>query len=322
MKNKVLQMDNVYKEFVSGGISDRKTVKAVNGISCYVLENETYSLVGESGCGKSTTGRLAIGLLKPTYGDVLYRNIRLNSLSDSKMKPFRPKLQMIFQDPYTALNRRMTIGKIIEEPLKINKISTNSKERHDMVAAALEKVGIREDQYYRYPHEFSGGQRQRIGLARAMILNPELIVCDEPVSALDVSIQSQVLNLMKKLQQDSGMSYLFISHNMSVVRYISDRVGVMYLGSLVEEAPTDELFSHPAHPYTKALLSAIPVANPHISENRIVMKGEIPSPLNIPEGCPFHSRCSAAREICCRKMPKITDLGGEHRIRCWLYSAK
>lgn len=322
-KDVILFVEDLTKHFPVGRQSftkHPKTVKAVNNVYFKLRENEVLAIVGESGCGKSTTGRAAMRLIEPTSGRIYYRGEDIMKYSNSMLKKFRSKMQMVFQDPYSSLNPRITVGALIEECLTIHHMCDSREERHDRAMEMLKKVGIREDQYYRYPHEFSGGQRQRIGLARALIVNPEIVVCDEPVSALDVSIQSQVLNLMKDMQQEYKLSYIFISHDMSVVRYISDRVAVMYLGYIVEEAPTEVIFENPTHPYTQALLSAIPEANPHVKRERIVLNGEIPSPLNPPKGCPFHDRCKYATDICKEKMPERKKMGKHHYVSCHKYS--
>lgn len=294
------------------------SVKAIDGVSLEIFEGETLSLVGESGCGKSTTGRCAIGLLSITEGDVLYKGQSFANLKERKKRNLAKELQMIFQDPYSSLNPRMRIGEILEEPLKIHKIC-GKQERMKRVREMLKKVGLREDQYYRYPHEFSGGQKQRIGIARALMLNPQFIVCDEAVSALDVSIQSQILNLLSELKQERNMTYLFISHNMSVVRYISDRVGVMYLGHLMELSATDALYANPLHPYTQALLAAVPEVNPHEKKKTIKLEGDIPSPINPPSGCVFHNRCPYAKSICMESVPNLMEIESGHLVACFLY---
>lgn len=319
-KRVILDVKHLSKEFAvkSGFGKMPKSVKAVTDVSFTIRENETFSLVGESGCGKSTTGRTVLRLIEPTSGEIYYRGTDLTKISKKDIRIMRQKMQMVFQDPYSSLNPRKTIGAIVEEAMEINHIGRNKKERMEMAMQMLRKVGIRGDQYYRYPHEFSGGQKQRIGIARALVLNPEIIVCDEPVSALDVSIQSQVLNLLNDIKRDMNISYLFISHNMSVVRYISDRIGVMYLGSIVEEAPTDELFANPLHPYTKALLSAVPEANPHVHNERIALTGEIPSPMNPPQGCKFHNRCPYATEECMYHEPRRLEVSPGHFVSCHL----
>ncbi len=316
----IFSVENLTKEFYSGGFfgKNKKIIKAVNDVNFSLHEKETYSLVGESGCGKSTTGRAALRLIEPTAGKIMYRGREVTKFSSREMMEFRRRVQMIFQDPYSSLNPRMTIDQIVKEPLKIHK-TTLKQEYNQKTAEILEKVGIRPDQFKRYPHEFSGGQKQRISMARALILNPEIIVCDEPVSALDVSIQAQVLNLFRKLQEELNVSYLFISHDMSVVKYISDRIGVMYLGSIVEEAETEELFAHPLHPYTQALLSAVPEADPEIKKERIILEGEIPSPLNIPSGCPFRTRCKYATEKCASERPVSKEVAPGHRVACHQY---
>ena len=307
MADKILEVKNLKKYFpVESKVRvEPKSVKAVDDVSFDVYRNETLSIVGESGCGKSTTGRCLIGLNKPTSGEVIYNGKNIVGISDKEQRVLCKDLQMIFQDPYSSLNPRMTIGSILEEPLIIHKICKTKEERMQRVLDMFEKVGMRRDHYYRYPHEFSGGQRQRIGIARALILEPKLVVCDEPVSALDVSIQSQVLNLLAEVKKEMNITYVFISHNMSVVRYISDRVGVMYLGHLVELADTEELYNNPLHPYTQALLSTVPEPDPHVKREQIMLKGDIPSPLNPPSGCIFHNRCPYNEPICQDQMPPL-----------------
>lgn len=294
-----------------------KSVKAVDDVSFDVYRGETFSLVGESGCGKSTTGRCLIHLLEATEGTITYNGKDITRIKEKERRALTEELQMIFQDPYTSLNPRMTVGSIIEEPLLIHRKCASKEERMQRGLAMLEKVGLRKDQYFRFPHEFSGGQRQRIGLARALICNPSLVVCDEPVSALDVSIQSQVLNLLEEMKEELGVTYIFISHNMSVVRYISDRVGVMYLGHLVELAETEELYKNPVHPYTKALLSAVPEIDPHVKKEQIILEGDIPSPINPPSGCVFHNRCPYATSECRDAVPKFTEKEKGHFVACF-----
>lgn len=293
------------------------SVKAIDDISLKVYRNETLSLVGESGCGKSTTGRCAIGLLSATDGSVQYNGREIAHLKGKGKKELSKEMQMIFQDPYSSLNPRKTVGAILEETMVIHHTVKSKAERMQKAMEMFLKVGMREDQYYRYPHEFSGGQKQRIGIARALMLSPKLVVCDEPVSALDVSIQSQILNLLLKMKQEGNITYIFISHNMSVVRYISDRVGVMYLGHLVELAPTEELYSHPLHPYTKALLSAVPEVDPHSKKEKIKLQGDIPSPLNPPSGCVFHNRCPYVTTFCGDAVPTLSEVSPEHFVACF-----
>ena len=319
MADKILEVKNLKKYFpVESKVRvEPKSVKAVDDVSFDVYRNETLSIVGESGCGKSTTGRCLIGLNKPTSGEVIYNGKNIVGISDKEQRVLCKDLQMIFQDPYSSLNPRMTIGSILEEPLIIHKICKTKEERMQRVLDMLEKVGMRRDHYYRYPHEFSGGQRQRIGLARALILEPKLVVCDEPVSALDVSIQSQVLNLLAEVKKEMNITYVFISHNMSVVRYISDRVGVMYLGHLVELAGTEELYNNPLHPYTQALLSTVPEPDPHVKREQIMLKGDIPSPLNPPSGCIFHNRCPYNEPICQDQMPPLVEIKPGHFVACY-----
>lgn len=319
MADKILEVKNLKKYFpVESKVRvEPKSVKAVDDVSFDVYRNETLSIVGESGCGKSTTGRCLIGLNKPTSGEVIYNGKNIVGISDKEQRVLCKDLQMIFQDPYSSLNPRMTIGSILEEPLIIHKICKTKEERMQRVLDMFEKVGMRRDHYYRYPHEFSGGQRQRIGIARALILEPKLVVCDEPVSALDVSIQSQVLNLLAEVKKEMNITYVFISHNMSVVRYISDRVGVMYLGHLVELADTEELYNNPLHPYTQALLSTVPEPDPHVKREQIMLKGDIPSPLNPPSGCIFHNRCPYNEPICQDQMPPLVEIKPGHFVACY-----
>ncbi|KAB2336356.1 dipeptide ABC transporter ATP-binding protein [Cytobacillus depressus] len=297
---------------------EKTFVQAVNDVSFTLYKGETYGLVGESGCGKSTTGRTILKLTDPTEGQAIYNGSNIFKLSEQELRKVRQDIQMVFQDPYSSLNPRKRIGKTLEEPLVIHNIG-NAHERTEIVMEILHTVGLQLEHYYRYPHEFSGGQRQRIGLARALILNPKILIMDEPVSALDVSIQSQILNLLKKLQSELDLSFLFISHDMGVVRHISDRIGVMYLGRLVEEAPTDELFSAPLHPYTQALLSAVPVPKLGTKRERVILKGDLPSPMNPPSGCVFHTRCPFVMERCKSEVPQKKHKTMEHHVACHLY---
>ena len=318
----ILQVKNLRKHFPVDGLfgklgKKKGIVKAVDGVSFDLYEGETYGLVGESGCGKSTTGRTILRLLEPTEGEAIYQNKNIFEYNRAEMREIRKDLQMVFQDPYSSLNPRKRIGQTIEEPLIIHGIA-NANERTEMAMDILEKVGMRVDHYYRYPHELSGGQRQRIGLARALIVDPKIIVADEPVSALDVSIQSQVINLLQKLQNELKLTYLFIAHDISVVRHSSDRIGVMYLGHLVEEASTDDLIEDPLHPYTKALLSAVPIPNPKHKKERIILKGDLPSPLNPPTGCVFHTRCPFAMDICKQQKPVMQEKKPGHKVACHL----
>lgn len=316
----LLEVKNLKKHFpVRSGLftgkENQQVVKAVDGISFNIYEGETYGLVGESGCGKSTTGRSILRLTEPTSGQAIYRGEDIFSFKGKRKKEVYKDIQMVFQDPYSSLNPRKRIGQSLEEPLAIHRIGTK-EERTDLVMEMLSKVGLRVDHYYRYPHELSGGQRQRIGLARAIGVNPQLIIADEPVSALDVSIQSQVINILEDLQDELGLTYLFIAHDISVVRHISDRIGVMYLGHLVEEGKTEELLENPKHPYTQALLSAVPIPNPKIKRERIILKGDLPSPIDPPSGCVFHTRCPIAQDICKLSTPKEVRVSETHKASC------
>lgn len=295
----------------------KKVVKAVEDVSFELYEGETLGIVGESGCGKSTTGRTLLRLIEPTEGKVYLEGKDILTFNKRELRDARKNIQMVFQDPYSSLNPRLRIGNILEESLKIHGIG-NKNERTTKVLEMLNLVGLNEAQYYRFPHEFSGGQRQRIGLARALIVNPKVVVCDEPVSALDVSVQAQIINLLRNLQKTLSVSFVFIAHDISVVRHISDRIGVMYLGHMVEEAATEELFANPKHPYTKSLLSAVPLPNPELKKERIILKGDLPSPLNPPSGCVFHTRCPVAMDICKSAVPARSNVTETHAVRCHL----
>jgi len=318
-KQPLLEVVNVSRLFPAqrtlNSLWKRAMVTAVKDVSLRLYEGETYGLVGESGSGKSTTGRMIVGLTKPTTGEVRYRGTDLYKLSREDYRMMRRKIQFVFQDPFSSLNPKKRIGDILEEPLIIHRLGSQAARREE-VFRMLDAVGLRPEHYFRYPHELSGGQAQRIGIARALILKPDILVCDEPVSALDVSIQSQILNLFKKLQQEMKLTMLFISHDMSVVRYISDRIGVMYLGTIVEEAPTDELFRNAQHPYTQALLSAVPDYSRQRRRERIVLRGEVPSPINPPSGCVFHTRCPYATERCKIEVPSLRSAGSSHQVAC------
>jgi peptide/nickel transport system ATP-binding protein/oligopeptide transport system ATP-binding protein len=319
-KSDLLVVKNLVKHFpIRSGLLQRTSawVKAVDNVSFAVRQGETLGMVGESGCGKTTIGRTILRLVEPTSGEIAFEGHDLTKMSNRDLKPLRRDMQIIFQDPYASLNPRIPIGESVMEGLQIHNIG-NPKDRWEVAINMLKKVGLEEYHARRYPHEFSGGQRQRIGIARALALNPKFIVCDEPVSALDVSIQSQVLNILKDLQQEFGLTYLFIAHNLSVVEHISDRVAVMYLGKMVELADRDVLYREPLHPYTRALLSAIPVAHPNQKRERTILKGDVPSPLNPPKGCRFHTRCPIAVEKCSQEEPEFKEIRPGHFAACWL----
>lgn len=316
----LVQVTNLTKYFpIKQGMFGKEVghVKAVDGLTFDIRKGETLGLVGESGCGKSTTGRLILRLLEPTAGSVEFEGKNIFEASSSEMRALRKDMQIIFQDPYASLNPRMSVGDIIAEPLRLFKLASGA-EIQKKVEYLLGCVGLAPYQARRYPHEFSGGQRQRVGIARALALNPKLIICDEPVSALDVSIQSQVLNLLKDLQQEFGLTYLFIAHGLNVVKHVSDRIGVMYLGKMVELATDDELYQNPVHPYTKALLSAVPIPDPRAKKERIILTGDVPSPVNPPQGCRFHTRCYACQDICKQHEPVFKRIKPGHWVACHL----
>ena len=320
----LLDVKHLKKHFpIKGGVFSKTIgyVYAVDDINFTLEKGETLGLVGESGCGKSTTGRTILRLIEPTDGAIYFEGQDITNLDKSAMRALRREMQIIFQDPYASLNPRMTVGSIIGEPLEIHKIAKGS-EKEERVASLLQKVGLRAEDMRKYPHEFSGGQRQRIGIARALALNPKLIVCDEPVSALDVSIQAQVINLLEDLQAEFGLSYLFIAHNLNVVEHISNRVAVMYLGQIVELASDEELYKNPQHPYTEALLSAVPIPDPTVKKKRIILEGDVPSPINPPNGCHFHTRCMYKDKICEEVEPEFKDIGGGHWVACHFRPAR
>jgi oligopeptide transport system ATP-binding protein len=322
-KETLVRVEGLKKYFpITKGIVIQRqvgAVKAVDGISFEIIRGETLGLVGESGCGKSTTGRTILQLYRPTEGAVFFEDDNLAELKGSPLRHMRRRMQMIFQDPYASLNPRMTVGNIIGEPLEVHNVASG-KQRRERVQELLALVGLNPYFVNRYPHEFSGGQRQRIGVARALALQPDFIVCDEPISALDVSIQAQVVNLLEELQGKFGLTYLFIAHDLSMVRHISDRVAVMYLGKIVELTDRNQLYENPLHPYTQALLSAVPIPDPvaDAKRKRIILEGDVPSPVNPPQGCNFNTRCPKAIEICFEQDPEFIEIGGGHRCACHL----
>ncbi|MFE8700639.1 ABC transporter ATP-binding protein [Cytobacillus sp. FJAT-54145] len=318
-KEVLLKVNNLKKYFDLGR---KEILQAVDGVSFEIYKGETFGIVGESGCGKSTAGRTIIGLYNQTDGEVIYDGNDVHSMSNKEKFEFHRKMQMIFQDPYASLNPRSTVREIISEPMEVHGLYPNKKERLERVYQLLEDVGLNRDHANRYPHEFSGGQRQRIGIARALALDPEFIIADEPISALDVSVQAQVVNLLKRLQEEKGLTYLFIAHDLSMVKQISDRIGVMYLGHLVELTASNQLYKNPLHPYTQALLSAIPIPDPDIEDKRerIILQGELPSPINPPSGCVFRTRCPAAMEACAESKPEWQEIDKDHFVACHLYN--
>ncbi|UQD52155.1 oligopeptide ABC transporter ATP-binding protein OppF [Bacillus methanolicus] len=320
-KQVLLEVNNLKKHFFLG---KGEILKAVDGITFKIYKGETFGIVGESGCGKSTAGRTIIGLYDRTEGEVLFKGKNVHQLTEKEKFAFRRQMQMIFQDPYASLNPRSTVREIISEPMEVHGIYKNKKEQLERVYQLLEDVGLNRDHANRYPHEFSGGQRQRIGIARALALDPEFIIADEPISALDVSVQAQVVNLLKRLQKEKGLTYLFIAHDLSMVKQISDRIGVMYLGHLVELTASSQLYKNPLHPYTQALMSAIPIPDPDIEDKRerIILKGELPSPVNPPSGCVFRTRCQHAMDVCARQKPSWIEVDSNHYVACHLYDRK
>lgn len=317
MNSPLIEARNLSKSFAIGGgfLAKKKVVRAVEDVSLQIQRGETFGLVGESGCGKSTIGRTLLRLYEPTSGQIFFEG---SDITKANMRPYRKKMQIVFQDPYASLDPRMTVGDIVGEPLDIYHAYESKAERREKILELLNLVGLNSEHMNRYPHEFSGGQRQRVSIARSMALRPDFMVCDEPISALDVSIQAQVINMLMELQQKLNMTYLFIAHDLNVVRHISKRVGVMYLGSLVEVCDANELYKNPLHPYTQALLSAIPIPDPNVSRSRhrVVLEGEVPSPMNPPKGCKFHTRCPYARDICREARPETIEVGQGHTCAC------
>ena len=314
--DKLLEIQNLKKYFlIKGEKAGRNMLRAVDDISIDIFKGETLGLVGESGSGKTTAGRTLLRLYEPTEGSIIYDG---KDITKVHMQPYRRKMQYIFQDPYASLNPRMTVGDIVGEPIDIHHLAANKNDRKERIARLLDQVGLNSEQATRYPHEFSGGQRQRIGIARALAVEPEFIVCDEPVSALDVSIQAQIINMLEKLQQEMGLTYLFIAHDLAVVKHISQRIGVMYLGKIVEITDTRELHANPTHPYTRALLSAIPAFDPQINRarKRIILEGEIPNPLTPPKGCVFSTRCPYAKDVCSEQTPVLKEVSSGHSVAC------
>lgn len=318
MANKILQVNHLTKHF---HVSGRRRLQAVNDVTFHIYEGETFGLVGESGCGKSTIGRTIMGLYEQTAGNVTFKDKNIHKLTKQEQFLMYRDMQMIFQDPYASLNPRSTVREVIAEPMEVHNLYPTNQEKNNRIEQLLEEVGLHRDHANRYPHEFSGGQRQRIGIARALALDPQFIIADEPISALDVSVQAQVVNLLQRLQKEKGLTYLFIAHDLSMVKHISDRIAVMYLGHIVELTSSEHLYSNPLHPYTQALLSAIPIPDPDIEQKRerIILDGELPSPINPPTGCVFRTRCPAAMDICSEKTPTWQEVTKDHFVACHLY---
>ena len=324
MSDKLVQVEHLQQYFPAGGFGkNKKYVQAVDDVSFFINRGETLGLVGESGCGKTTTGRTLLRLYEPTGGRIIYDDKVIFDKEKKiaeNMLPYRKKMQIVFQDPYASLDPRMTVGDIVGEPIDIHHLASSKQERYDMIIEMLRRVGLNSEHANRYPHEFSGGQRQRVGIARALAVHPEFIVCDEPISALDVSIQAQILNLLKDLQEKKKLTYVFVSHDMSVISHISDRVLVMYLGQAVELAEKEDLFEHPLHPYTQALMQAVPIPDPREQDQCKVLEGEIPSPMDLPSGCPFCARCKKALAICKEIRPQMAETADGHQVACHLYT--